>query len=359
VPIPNPGRLLAIAGVLGTCALASTALTACGSSDAATDTATTATAAPATAAAAPDDSAKQVRVAYFAQFINDFTQAEYNGAKDAVEAAGGTITLFDGGGDATKQVNQIQDAVTSGNFDVLAVDSVDGAAVAPAVAEAATKGVKTVAIFSPIGKKLLDYTPQIDGVVTVVGQDIAKNGRDIGDLTIQACKGHDPCNVAFLTGFIAAPYEKARLEAFKAQIATVPSIKLVSVQAAEYDEQKARTITQNLIQSQPDLNVIATAGEQMITGAIPVLDKAGLGPEKITLVSNGGGSKVIAQIKDGRVLASPVYRPFSLGKAAGDAAVQAGRGQQTPASIDAATLSPIGAIADKDNVGDYKAEYAG
>lgn len=328
------------------CVVAALALAACGSEDSSSDS-----------TQAQGD--KKVRVAYFAQFINDFTQAEFNGAKEVVEAAGGTITLFDGGGDATKQVNQIQDAVTSGNFDVLAIDPVDGAAVVPVVRAANEEGIKTVAVWSPIGKELLNYTPQVDGVATVVGQDISKNGEDIADLTIEACEGKDPCKVAFIAGFIAAPYERARLDAFKRRLATAPNIELVAVQAADYDEQKARAVTQNILQAHGDLDVLASAGEQMITGAITVLDKMGLGPDRLTLVSNGGGAKVLEQIKAGRVFASPVYTPFSLGRAAGEAAVKVGRGESVEPAIDASKLSPIGAIARRETIGDYRAEYAG
>jgi ribose transport system substrate-binding protein len=86
---------------------------------------------------------------------NTYAQKNLEGVEQAAQKAGNvTVQSFDGKFDGRNQLNQIQDAIASGNFDAFVVFPNDGAQVAPGVEDAAAAGIKTVAAYAPIGSDI-------------------------------------------------------------------------------------------------------------------------------------------------------------------------------------------------------------
>ena len=76
---------------------------------------------------------------------NPFFVSLADGAKAAAKEKGVSLAVADAGGDSAKQQNDIEDLI-SRNVSVLIVNPVDSDAVAPAVQNAISKGVKVISV---------------------------------------------------------------------------------------------------------------------------------------------------------------------------------------------------------------------
>lgn len=297
------------------------------------------------------------RIAFFAPLVNGYIQAEYKGMQEGAEAEGGTVRIFDAKLDSNTQISQIEDAAASGNFDAFVIEPVDSTGVVRAVEAAHDAGIPVIALFTPIGPDLLKFEPQVEGIVSVIGQPIDQNGRDLGELTVEACEGKDPCEVAVLPGLLQLPDEKLRLDALNGVIAQHPNIEVVATQQADYLAEKGLSVTQNILQAHPGLDVVTTFGDQMTRGAEIAVRNAGK-EGQVVLIGNGGGQFAIEAIREGRWLGAPVAVPHTYGVRTGELAVRAARGEDVPSSVITSDLSPIGPVARRDNLGDFQGEYA-
>ena len=122
---------------------------------------------------------------------NSFAQATWAGVKQAAKQAGVTAKFFDPNFNAQTQVSQIQDAITSGQYQAFVIQANDGNAVIPAIEQAVKAHIAVVAEFTPIGSNYASITPPIPGV-TFVGESPVHNGMELGALGVAACKGTQP-----------------------------------------------------------------------------------------------------------------------------------------------------------------------
>src|SRR5829696_2227243 len=300
-----------------------------------------------------EDADRPVRLAAFIQSTeNTYFQADVEGIeKAAAEAEGGEVTVkaFDGQFDSAAQVKQIEDANASGNYDAYVVMANDGAAVVPAVKEAIGQGIPVVAGYVPIGPDITVSEPQIDGVAATVWHDEPADGRDLADAAIKACAEEhpdaDPCQVIEISGGNSLPYEAAKLEEFKKQIATADqNIEMVAQQEGNFLRDQARTAAQNMLQANPDVNVIATTGDQMTLGAEDAVKAAGLEGE-VTLLGDGASVQGVQAVQQGRWFSTNAYLPFDEGKLSAEIAIDAARGiEPEETAILLRERSPFGPI---------------
>ena len=76
---------------------------------------------------------------------NPFFVSLAEGAQAEAEEKGAKLITVDAGDDAAKQTNDVEDLV-SRNVSVLIVNPVDSDAVAPAVKDAISKGIKVISV---------------------------------------------------------------------------------------------------------------------------------------------------------------------------------------------------------------------
>ena len=88
-----------------------------------------------TASPAAGCSNNKVKAVAFFGFAaaNSFAQATWKGVQQAAKACGASTKFFDPNFNSQTQVSQIQDAITTGQYQVFVVQANDGNAVVPAV----------------------------------------------------------------------------------------------------------------------------------------------------------------------------------------------------------------------------------
>jgi ribose transport system substrate-binding protein len=301
-----------------------------------------------------------VRIAHFmVGGASSFAQAQADGAKEAAKEAGNaTVKVFDPEFDPTKQLNQIQDALASGNFDAFLIHAADANVILPTVKEAIAKDIKVVAVFNPMGPDLTTLDPQIDGITSTVASSIPGSGEQIGQMIVDACGDKNPCKVAFEPCVASLPLDGARLNGVKSVLSKHAAIDVVSQQDGQCNRAEGLKVSQNILQANSDLDVIATAGDQSTLGAEQAVKSAGKAG-KIALIGNGASRPGVEAVQKGRWFGTVVLLPFTEGKTGAELLIKAVRGEDVPNMVDSAELSPIGPVVTADNAADFEAQWDG
>lgn len=291
-----------IAGCVAACALAGASLAACGSSKESTSTTNT------------TSGGKTHRVAYFMLTqANSFVQAEFKGMKDEGAAHGVQVQPFDGAGDPAQQAAQIQNAMTSGRFDGFFVEGISNAAIYP-VKAAIRKGIKVVTVNFPLGPDQASGKAQIPGQVAAVLTAASTDGDHVGQLVVGAC-GTKPCKVGLIVGGSDIPSEQAKIAAIKQAIAGHSNIQIVGAPGqGKFTHAAAITATQNLLQSQPGINVIATTGDDMAVGAKQVLTQRH--KDDVQVIGGAASAPGVAAVKAGKWYGTTTKLPLTEGRLA-------------------------------------------
>ena len=281
---------------------------------------------------------------------NSFAQATYAGIKEEAAKQGINVKFFDPNFDSATQVSQIQNAITAGKYQAFIVQANDGNAVVPPIREAIDEGIAVVGEFTPIGTKYDTIEPQVPGLV-FVGEPPTENGTTLGKMGVEACKGVDPCQVAYLEGFKALPLDNARTEAVKAELAKAPNVEVVASVEGGYTQATGLKAAQNVLQANPDVDVMI-GSSQAIAGAEQAVEDAG---KEVKLIGNGGSRQAVKAVKEGRWFATYVGPEKDAGKKAAQLAISKAEGKEVPASFDTRDLQdPYGT---KDKLGDFEGQY--
>jgi ribose transport system substrate-binding protein len=311
--------------------------------------------------AASQSGDKTLQVAFFnAIATNTFTQATLEGMKATAKSVNAQVTEFDAKYDGTVQVNQMQDALATGKYNVFVVMPVNNAGLVPVARSAVADGVTVVSVLSTIGSNIDTLKSSVDKVITI-GQTFGANGTDIANEAVAACAHLNPCKVAYMPGDAKQASEKVRADAVLAGLKKVPSVEVVSTQPGGFDAGTGLKTAQDIITAHPDVNVIAASAGQAIGGALQAIQQAGL-TGKVKLVSNGATVEDVVGIRSGAIFASPVFLPRTDGVLAMQLAAKAQAGKDVPTEVDELKYSPIGRVADAKSLAttagkSFKGEY--
>lgn len=294
---------------------------------------------PTQAASAPvsaADAGKKLNVGFFGfAKSNGFAQGTFLGVQQAAAANNATATFVDPNFNAQTQVQQIQDAVTSKQFEVIVVQANDNQALIAPLQQAVQAGITVVVEFSVIGPKFDTIQPQIPGAISIVDLP-TRNGKMLGQMGKEACAAvaKDTCKVAYLEGFKSLPLDNARTDAVKAELATDPKIKLVASVEGGYTQDSGRQAFQNVSQANPDVDVVIGAS-QAITGAA-----AAAGNSSIKFIGNGASKSNVEAVRSGKWFSIYVTDVAANGVKATELGLAKARGQQVETAVDEADLAP-------------------
>jgi ribose transport system substrate-binding protein len=268
---------------------------------------------------------------------NSFAQATWKGVQKAAKKFGGTAFFFNGNFSATTQIAQMEDAITSGKYNVFVVQANDGSSVVPEVRAAIKKGIVVVAEFTQVGSNYAAIKPQVKGEISVV-EDSVLNGTDLGKLGIGACGSLPKCNVVYLQGFPTLPLTVARTKAALAELKSDPKVDVLETPKGGYTASTGETVTEDVLSAHPTVNVII-GSSQAIEGATIVLrDHHLLG--KVKLVGNGGSVTAVTYVRKGDWYATFGIPEVTDGYEATLFGIEKLEGGKPPTATNSATLGP-------------------
>jgi ribose transport system substrate-binding protein len=304
--------------------------------------------------------ANPVRIAFFlGSLSNNYQRAQLTGLKAGAKEYGGVVAkVFDSKDfTASTQVTQLQDAITSKQYDAFVITPNDGGAVTPVIKQAMAAGIKVACISANCGPDPIATKNQIPGMVTTIALPFFKNGQMIAGLIVKACAGKNPCNVVYMPGINTLPLETARNRGLDGVLKQHSNIKIVARQEGKYDLGTARSVMQNILTAHQDIDVAASAYDVMTDGIDQAIKAAGI-KTKVKLIGSGGGSLAIGKVRSGAWFGTIAAVPRTEGELAAKYVIAAVHGTKNiPGWVDEYALEPGGAVKTQANVKSFQAQY--
>jgi ribose transport system substrate-binding protein len=309
------------------------------------------------------DAGKKVNIAMFVvATANTHQQGAIRGAKAAVARDGNaTIHVFGANFVPKTQVNQVQDAIASGQYNALLIDSVDGTVMIPAIRQALAKGIKVACAFSICGPDQITFSKQIDGVVAQVSADYNFLGKANVRAIAKGCADKDPCNVVYMDGTPTLAADVAYTKGWYDEIKNHPNLKVVAKGVGQFQAGPATQAMKDIIQAHPEIDAVGSVSDQEITGVAQALKESPLKGRHVILVGDGGSELAVKGIRAGVWFGSTLLRPFHEGNLGAEGLLASVRGKPVAQPLVNSSVSeaiPEGYVS-KDTVDKWKPEWDG
>ena len=241
---------------------------------------------------------------------NPFFVSLAEGAQAEAEEKGAKLITVDAGDDAAKQTNDVEDLV-SRNVSVLIVNPVDSDAVAPAVKDAISKGIKVISV---------------DRVVNGVDVDCQIASDNVAEYLVETIGEGAP--VAELQGTTGASATIDRGAGFH-EVAD-EKLDVTGSQTADFNRATGMTVMENLLQADGSIKGVFAHNDEMALGALEAIAATG---KDIKVVGFDATDDAVAAVKAGKMLATVAQQPDQMGKTAVDTAITLADGDTVEKSI--------------------------
>jgi len=299
------------------------------------------------------------RVAWVMVLQNSYTQAMLKGAQAAAKSENVTITPFDTGFSPQKQFSVIQDVISLHKYQGILVQPNDSVGIQPAIKQAIKAGIQVVTLNVPVGPKATTIEPQVPGLAGSVLTPQVTWGHQLAEMTLDACKGINPCEVAFIAGQIGTSGDDNMIAGFKAQMKGHSAVHYLIQGGGGFLVGPSEAVAKNLLTAHSNINVIVTTGDQMTHGAQLAVQSAGMNG-KVKLIGLGASTYAISAIKSGAWYGSVVTLPLDIGRIAMQVLYKHLQNPKAaPQGIDPATYTHRNPLITKSDIGSFKAEWSG
>lgn len=240
---------------------------------------------------------------------NPFRIAETQSIKDEAGRLGiASLKTTNGQSLFSKQISDVQQLIAQGAR-ALVIAPLNSDGWEPVLRQAAARQIPIITVDRKINAAACkDY-------LTFIGSDFTEQGRRAADQMIKALDGSG--KVAVLLGASGNNVTTERTDGFKRQIqAKAPGIKITFEQTGEFAREKGQQVTEQMMQSNPDVNGIYAENDEMALGAVTALKGAGRKPGAVKVVSIDGTRNAVRGIVDGWIYAvvesNPRFGPLAF-----------------------------------------------
>ena len=246
----------------------------------------------------------------------------FNQIKQSVDAEaaklGAEVQVSDAGGDSATQVNQIQDFISR---------QVQAIIYIPAGATAAGVPVKA-AEQANIPVVAVDRNAPDAPAKTFIATDSVAAAKALGDWVVEQSGGQG--QLAILQGQIGTTPQVDRQTGFEEALQDAPGIEVVAQQPADWAQDKAFSVAQDMLQANPDINIMWGQADAMALGAAQAVSVSNV-PQDVLIVGFDGDVAGIQAVKDGTVDATMVQQTQEMGRLAVQSACDLVAGEDVPA----------------------------
>ena len=310
-------------------------------------------------------STKVFKVAWIMVLDNTYTDGMLNGAKKEIkkELSKGykvELTEFNPEFSASAQYSDVLDAIAEHKFNGILLQPNDSTSIIPALQKAIKAKIQVAVLNVPAGPNANTDKPQIAGLAGSVLTPQITWGHQMAQMTVNACKGIDPCKVGYIEGEVGSSGDVADLQGFRSGIKGHSNVDVVSVQGGgAYLAGPAQTVAQTMLVANPGMNVIVTPGDQMTHGAELAVDAAGL-KGKVKLIGLGASTYGVAATKAGRWYGTVAILPGTMGQIGLQILVQHMLNPKLRSQgVNPDTDLHQSPLLTKDNIGHFQAQWAG
>ncbi|NLU73847.1 ABC transporter substrate-binding protein [Streptomyces sp. HNM0575] len=239
---------------------------------------------------------------------NPFRIAETASIKAEAKKRGVELLTANAQSQFSKQISDVQDLISKG-ADLLVIAPLNSDGWEPVLKQAAAKKVPIVTVDRKINAKACkDY-------VSFIGSDFVEQGRRAADQMIKATGGKG--KIAILLGAPGNNVTTERTKGFRDRIEKkAPGLKVVFKQTGEFAREKGQQVTEQLIQSKPDIDGIYAENDEMGLGAVNALKSAGKKAGQVKIVTVDGTRNAVQGVVDkwihGVIESNPRFGPLAF-----------------------------------------------
>ena len=143
-------------------------------------------------------------------------------------------------------------------------------------------------------------------VVTSLATNNYAGGQKAGEFAVEKLGGKG--KVAILRGTLGTDLETERYSGFTDAVKDT-DIEIVAEQSADFDRTTAFSTIENILQANPDINLVYAENDEMCLGVAKALEAANR--TDVMLVGFDGAQETLEAIKDGKVTGT-VFQQFAL-----------------------------------------------
>lgn len=268
---------------------------------------------------------------------NPYWNAMAQGAADAAKAKDVKTVVYntDNAAAAEQQLNICETAIES-KPKAIAMAAINPSVAAQCFKKAAAHGI----IVADVDGSYSVAAAKKDNVKLAfsVGSDNFVIGQEAAQYVAKTAQKPDP-KILLLEGVVGSTQGKKRVDGFISKIKELrPKAQIVASICADYDRLKAMNATLDLLQREPDLDVVYAANDEMALGAVEAARNMKF-KKKIAFIGIDGTIDGRSAIKDGRLTASVSQLPYLMGKRAVEMLAEAKA--DAPAEKSETTPTPV------------------
>ena len=228
---------------------------------------------------------------------NPFFVTLSEGAKDKADELGVNLIVVDAGDETAKQTSDIEDLISK-NISVLIVNPVDSDAVAPAVKDAVSKGIKVISVDRVVNGVDVDCAIASDNVA----------GAEAATEYLVSLIG-EGAKVAELQGTTGASATIDRGQGFH-NVAD-KKLNVVASQTGDFIRSDGMSVMENMLQADSGIQGVFAHNDEMALGAVEAI-----GSRKIVVVGFDATDDAQAAVKAGKMAATVAQKPDLMGATA-------------------------------------------
>ncbi len=181
-------------------------------------------------------------------------------------------------------------------------------------------------------------------VYAYVGYDQRAGGAKVADY-VNKVKG-GKAKVAIIEG-LPSTFTTDRKGGFVEEITKYPGIEVVASQPGDWEREKSMNVAQNMLQSNPDIDVFYGLSDEMALGAAQACKAAG--KKGVTIIGIDGNPNAIDAVAKGDITGTLGVNPDLIGSKAIETLDKAIKGQPSPKKVVTDTV-----IIDRSNYKKFK-----
>lgn len=286
-----------------------------------------------------------------------WSAAVEEGALAAAEANGVDLTIFEANFDPVAQFNQVQNAITSGQYQGLIIQPVSAQMCDIVGTDAVAQNIMVVSIGATLcgqddqaGDEL--WSP---GTLTFIGGQYGVPGF-IDFTSAVLAENPGPQKVIEVIG----PEDYGTTRGWKAATAQtwqgVSDFEVIATVYTDFSTPDAYNKTLNALQANPDATIIVSQYIDLTKGVVKAVED--LGRDDIVIYDFAGSAESVKLVQDGKAAATFPSYPKSIGSAAVQAMIDAVAGQSIPKAIlKDGNPDAITAVINMSDIGDYTPQF--
>lgn len=249
-----------------------------------------------------------VRLAFSPPVLDIFYNFVLQGIKDVV-ANVGNVELFI---QAPKQESydkqlRMMEKINKKKIDAIAVCSKTEGVMEALIRKANEKGI-LVFVFNLM--KIPGVT-SYGKVASFIGYDQIKAGEMVGKYLIKLLRGKG--DIAIIGGLSGQLDSFERREGFLKALSSSKEMKVVTSRSADWQRNKARIVTRQILDEYPHLDAIFAVSDDMALGAADVIE-ASQRKGKVFVIGLDGTQSAFEAIKEGKLTATLATNPVEMGR---------------------------------------------